>query len=143
MRPLIMFLRALGKEILLPVVDFAAATPTLRCAPFLSEASLKPNRWGILEPAGGRIVDRSLIDAVIVPALAADQRGMRLGYGGGYYDAFLADLEVVTVCPVFDACVYNCLQVEPHDIPVSILVTETRTVRCGSDNAPPHPDTLS
>jgi len=126
LRPLIMYLRALGKKIVLPVVAQGASTPTLRAIFFESELQLKPNRWGILEPSTGTSVDPSAIDVVIVPALAIDRHGTRLGYGGGYYDVFLSDLGVPTLCPTFDACVADRLIAEPHDVPIDIAFTETR-----------------
>jgi len=125
-----MYLRALGKRVVLPVMDADARPPVLHAVTFVSEAALKPNRWGILEPQHGAFWNRAAIDVVIVPALAADLAGTRLGYGGGYYDAFLAEITVPTICPVFDACVYTQLPAEPHDMPVSTLITETRVIPC-------------
>ncbi len=132
-----MFLRAMAKKVVLPVVIKDAPAPTLLSVPFESEAHLRPNRWGILEPAGGQPVDRSAIDAVIVPALAADQRGVRLGYGGGFYDAYLAGMRATVVCPVYDACTEERLVAEPHDISVHVLITETRTLHCGAPDCTP------
>lgn len=54
------------------------------------KTKLVPNRFGILEPAGGDIVEPGEIDLVIVPLLAFDRRLERVGYGGGFYDRFLA-----------------------------------------------------
>ncbi|MBC7892160.1 MAG: 5-formyltetrahydrofolate cyclo-ligase [Sphingobacteriaceae bacterium] len=48
------------------------------------------NRWGIPEPTGGEPVFPEEIDLVLMPLLAFDQRGQRVGYGGGFYDRFLA-----------------------------------------------------
>src|SRR5690606_2506514 len=52
-----------------------------------------PNRWGIAEPdpISSQLLDTHLIDAVLVPLLAYDLQGNRAGYGGGYYDHFLAE----------------------------------------------------
>lgn len=52
--------------------------------------NLIENRWGILEPAGDGFVAIEKIDLVLVPLLAFDLRGFRVGYGKGYYDKFLA-----------------------------------------------------
>ncbi len=51
-----------------------------------------------------------------MPALAADARGVRLGYGGGFYDAFLAQTEALRACVVFASGVARGLPAEPHDV---------------------------
>ncbi|MFN5325813.1 MAG: 5-formyltetrahydrofolate cyclo-ligase [Bacteroidota bacterium] len=48
------------------------------------------NRYGIPEPTGGTAIDAAQIDAVVMPLLAFDSNGDRVGYGKGYYDRFLA-----------------------------------------------------
>lgn len=58
--------------------------------PLTPKTVLKPNRWGIPEPAaGGEAFPVQKIDAVVVPLLAFDRYGHRVGYGKGYYDRFL------------------------------------------------------
>jgi 5-formyltetrahydrofolate cyclo-ligase len=53
-------------------------------------AKLIENRWGILEPEGDEFVEIEKIDLVLVPLLAFDRRGFRVGYGKGFYDKFLS-----------------------------------------------------
>lgn len=55
-----------------------------------SKTVLETNRWGINEPVGGNHTPISEIDAVLVPLLAFDITGQRIGYGRGYYDRFLS-----------------------------------------------------
>ena len=134
-RPLIMYLRALSKQIALPMIAKDTTVPTLHSVLFESEFDLRPNQWGILEPATEGIVDRGAIDALIVPALGANPCGTRLGYGSGYYDSYLADMRATVICPIYDACLLPGLEAEPHDISVHMLVTETQTLHC-SDQSP-------
>lgn len=54
------------------------------------EVVLLENKWGIPEPVGGAVCPAEMIDAVLVPLLAFDKHGHRLGYGAGFYDRFLA-----------------------------------------------------
>lgn len=54
------------------------------------EVQLQQNKWGIPEPVGGESCPAHMIDAVLVPLLAFDRQGHRLGYGAGFYDRFLA-----------------------------------------------------
>jgi 5-formyltetrahydrofolate cyclo-ligase len=57
------------------------------------EIKLKQNFWGVPEPVGAQPADKNVIDLVIVPLLAFDKRGFRVGYGKGYYDRFLGSFE--------------------------------------------------
>ncbi|GIV61852.1 MAG: 5-formyltetrahydrofolate cyclo-ligase [Rhodothermaceae bacterium] len=132
LRPLIRSLAAADKQIVLPVVVTpdrnGDARPRLRHVRFTGEAALTPNRWGIHEPSGGESVPPERLDLVIVPALGAGRNGHRLGYGGGYYDAFLAGLDIPTICPVYDACLVDQVPAEAHDVPVRLIVTEKEVI---------------
>ncbi len=89
----------------------------------------------IQEPVGERFGPQAVADAdvVIVPALAVDSAGFRLGKGGGYYDRFLEVLPKLTdqlpflVTPVFDYEFVDAdagaFPVEDHDLPVQAVVT--------------------
>ncbi len=122
-RPLIS--RMEGKHIALPVVNDSA----MHAAPYTSASVLRPNNWGILEPAGDDRVPASEIEAAVIPALGADRRGHRLGYGKGYFDRFLRRVDARFICPVFDACLLDTLPAEPHDIPMHILASESTVFR--------------
>jgi len=98
----------------------------------LEGADLLMSRSGFREPlAAAPRVSLSDVDLVLVPGLAFDVKGTRLGYGKGFYDRFLAQLESVdpgvpTVGVTIDALVFEALPSDPHDVPVSHLVTESR-----------------
>ena len=128
-RPLIAWLQASGKQIVLPVVDSFTGAPRLRHVRFEMPEALRPNRWGIHEPTGGKSVPVETIDAVVVPALGAGRNGHRLGFGKGYYDAFLRTLVASTICPVFAACLVDHAPAEAHDAPLDILITEDEIIR--------------
>lgn len=68
-------------------------------------------------------------DLVIVPAVAADQRGVRLGRGGGSYDRALARATGLTVAVLYDGEHLAMLPCEPHDVPVAAVVTPSGGVR--------------
>ena len=95
---------------------------------------LTPARFGIPEPDEScpALAHADLTRALIlVPALAFDEAGYRLGWGGGYYDRFLdnlreADIPVATVGLVFSACRAELLPRESHDIPVHTVIDERR-----------------
>lgn len=74
------------------------------------------------------------LHAVIVPGLAFDRRGHRLGRGGGFYDRFLARLPqtVRTIGVAFDLQLVDEVPADPHDAPVQTLITECRVERFAS-----------
>jgi 5-formyltetrahydrofolate cyclo-ligase len=127
---LISLLQSAGKRIVMPVVrDFNSAKNGMTHHEFRDERELTLNRWGVREPVGGAVVPSEEIDAVIVPALAVDKLGHRLGYGMGYYDAFLPQTSATTIalCPA--ACLIDKLPTEPHDVGVDIVITESSIIR--------------
>lgn len=94
---------------------------------FKGRARLVTNRWGVSEPLTGALVLPSELDCVIVPGLAFDKRGYRLGYGKGFYDRFLADLNVPTIGVCFSQFLLDELPFDVYDVPVSSVVTERST----------------
>ena len=127
-RSILCYLRALGCKIVLPVVNFASKEPRLTHRIFISERDLVPNHWGILEPMKGPECPPQDIDVVLVPALGLDHGGHRVGFGKGYYDAFLSQVDALFICPMFEACIVNRIQAEPHDVRIDVIVTE-HTIR--------------
>jgi len=128
-RPLIDQLRRSGKQIVLPVVDIRVETPRLRHVRYEAAATLRPNRWGMDEPTGNKSVPLETIDVVITPALGAGRNGHRLGYGKGYYDAFLRALDVPTVCLLYAECLIPWMPAASHDVPIDVLITEDEVIR--------------
>ena len=95
---------------------------------------LEPGRWGIPEPKPERLrpVPAGEVDFVIVPGVAFDEHGRRLGYGGGYYDRFFAGLreEVPLVALTFELQVVPEVPVDPWDRRVDLVLTEERVIDC-------------
>lgn len=83
---------------------------------------LEPGFGGIPEPVEGERADAP--DAlVLMPGLAFDRQGHRMGYGGGYYDRFLAREPHPTIALCFDFQLLDCLPTEDHDIPVDVVLS--------------------
>lgn len=97
------------------------------------EEDLAPGMWNIPEPREDRLrpVPAGEVDFVLVPGVAFDEQGNRLGYGGGYYDRFFAELNpgVPLVAVTFETQVVPSVPVAPWDRRVDILVTEERILR--------------
>ncbi len=92
--------------------------------------ALTPGAFGILEPPPHAAVSPSAFHAILVPGLAFDAAGNRLGFGGGFYDRALASApEVLTIGVAYDAQLVTALPIERWDVPVRLLVTELRAVR--------------
>ncbi|MCX4827577.1 5-formyltetrahydrofolate cyclo-ligase [Streptomyces sp. NBC_01016] len=124
-------LRARGTRVLLPALlpdndldwgayDGAASLTTVR----------HPGKMALLEPGGERLGPAAVLeaDAVLLPGLAVDARGMRLGRGGGSYDRVLARLEAAGARPALvvllhDSEVVAHLPQEAHDKAVDAVVT--------------------
>ena len=96
------------------------------------DADLVEGHMGILEPKHSAIrpVRVDIPDAWLVPGLAFDENGNRLGRGKGYYDQLLRDARGVKVVLAYDFQVLNEVPAEPHDVRMDFIVTETRVVRC-------------
>ncbi|MEU9982059.1 5-formyltetrahydrofolate cyclo-ligase [Streptomyces sp. NPDC050856] len=132
-RPLLDALRSRGVRVLLPVL---LPDNDLDWAPYEGPERLVAARWGLLEPAGPRLGPRGVLaaDAVLLPGLAVDGRGMRLGRGGGSYDRVLARLSRAGAHPALVVLLYahevvERVPEEPHDHPVHAVVTPAAVLR--------------
>lgn len=87
---------------------------------------LEPGRHGILEPSFAQAL-MPPVQLLLVPCLAFDQDGYRLGYGGGFYDALLERLpeEILTLAIAFGCQEVTELPREPRDLPVQGVLTES------------------
>ena len=74
------------------------------------------------------------LHAVILPALAVDRNGNRLGFGAGYYDRFLTDVHLPTIALAYDFQIVGEIPAESTDIPVSFIVTESEIIRCRNNS---------
>ena len=89
------------------------------------ESASEVSRFGARQPPRGTPeVSREQIGAVLLPGLAFDQGGWRLGYGGGFYDRLLQDWPVLTIGVTTRALWLPQLPHEAHDLPVDFVATE-------------------
>ncbi|MGN9764730.1 5-formyltetrahydrofolate cyclo-ligase [Micromonospora sp. SD12] len=119
-----------GGELLLPVLRDDL---DLDWAAWIGPDDLVAAGRGMREPAGPRLGRAAVAGAalVVVPALAVDRRGLRLGRGGGSYDRALARVPAatLTVVPLHDGELVAALPAEPHDRPVRAVVTPAEGLR--------------
>jgi 5-formyltetrahydrofolate cyclo-ligase len=95
---------------------------------------LEPSRFGLREPrAEVAAVELGRIAAVVVPALAFDRAGSRIGWGRGHYDATLAAMPGAWRLGVaFEGQIVDVLPVEEHDVRMHVVVTEVATYVVGA-----------
>ncbi|WIV13471.1 5-formyltetrahydrofolate cyclo-ligase [Proteiniborus sp. MB09-C3] len=121
-----------GKNIIIPIS--VVETRQLILSQLLDyDKELEAGTYGILEPKKEfiREVNPELIDLVLMPGVAFDRRGYRIGYGGGYYDRFLTRIHksVPKIALAFE------LQMVPHvregryDVPVDYIITENEIIK--------------
>ncbi len=145
LRPALAEAAAMGWRIGLPRMDWEAGT--MEAVVWAGdESELEVRRHGISEPRRGDVIPSNELDVVVVPGLAFDSAGRRLGRGGGFYDRYLAracdvdETGSVTRGPLlcgvcFEFQVWEGLPTEDHDVRVDLLMTEGRLVVARPDRA--------
>ncbi|MDR2133009.1 MAG: 5-formyltetrahydrofolate cyclo-ligase [Clostridiales Family XIII bacterium] len=97
---------------------------------------LRPARFGLLEPkVSCPKLGADEIPFIVVPCICCDRKGNRIGYGGGYYDRYLAapaKADIVVVCREKNICEDGRISPLPHDARANIVVTERGAFRCGA-----------
>lgn len=122
--PLISILQKKGVNVYLPKTSSQDIHPIL----VESLKNLKKGKFGIPEPEG-KEASYEDIDVVIVPAVAFDKKGHRIGYGKGYYDRFLKNFKGLKIGVAYDFQIVDKIPYEAHDIPVDIIVTPTKIIK--------------
>ena len=119
---------AMKKRVFAPVIEKNSHMQFQEICP---ESTLKPNRFGLLEPSGGDIVTARMLDIVLTPVVAFDEHNHRIGMGGGYFDrtfSFLRNRRA-WMHPKIVGLAFACQKVEkiqpnPWDIPLFCAITE-------------------
>lgn len=106
------------KQFFLPRVE----GKELVCCPYCAGDELCESKFHTQEPTC-QACSRQNIDLVIVPAIACDKNGYRLGYGGGFYDRFLKDYDGMTMCCIPQELVLDNIYPEKHDIKINFIIS--------------------
>jgi 5-formyltetrahydrofolate cyclo-ligase len=127
--PLLTEALSAGKNVALP--RFVAATRTYEVCPIQDpELDLQVGHFGIREPSPRCVRLSSIrLDLILVPGVAFDLRGGRLGRGKGYYDRLLKELRGTTCGVGFDQQVVEAIPIEPHDVRLDSVLTPTRWIQ--------------
>ena len=138
-------LREAGWRPYLPVIGDGRS---MTFAEWAVDSRLVANRFGIDEPEErSTSLSARELDLVLVPCVAVDPAGNRIGFGAGYYDRALSDAEdpqmrssrprTLLVGVVFDVQVVPSLRPEPWDVPLDAIVCESATIVTGARTWPP------
>ncbi len=126
--PLIERLHRAGTRVVLPRVEGEDVV----AVGYEPGDAVAPARFGAMEPTGLEVVEPGRIDVVVVPGVAFDRDGGRVGYGGGFYDRFLGRTGrgVPAIAIAFALQVVDRVPGGHRDRPVDAIVTEDEVIRC-------------
>ena len=140
-KPLIDALVARGANVYLPAYDVLSKSYVF--PRFNGWDDLEPGPYGILQPSDSQANTPGVksrrysestpevsLDVAIIPGLAFDKRGVRLGYGKGVFDRLLAHSKAFKIGLAYDFQVVDKLPKETHDLVMDIVVTEKRFLDC-------------
>jgi 5-formyltetrahydrofolate cyclo-ligase len=114
----------MGKRTAIPVYNTALKAYEL--AEIERKTQYIKGRYGVREPRNPSLMPLEHLDLVIVPGVAFDTSGNRLGRGGGYYDRMLAGFQGVKAAAAFDFQLFPRIPHDTRDIPVDCIVTESK-----------------
>ncbi len=121
-----------GKRVVIPISK--VETRQLVLSEIINyDIELEAGAYGILEPRSKylRETDPELVDLVLIPGVAFDTRGHRIGYGAGYYDRFLGKVRKDTskLALAFELQIVDHACEDSHDVPVDTIITEDRIIK--------------
>lgn len=128
--PFIEYAWGTGKDVYVPVVHPGAST--MRHVRVTYRTTWRPGVFGILEPVASEhdvVLEDAAFDAtsvIVAPLVAFNETCHRLGYGKGYYDRFLSRCSAPSIGLAYEIQRVRDLPVEPHDRPLTCVVTEQR-----------------
>lgn len=119
----------LGQNVCVPRVNWERKEMRPVSVRTFDDRIMDVDEHGLRTPREGDLVIPSTVDLVVIPGIAFDVRGHRLGRGGGYYDRFLKRLRrgAVKVAAAFDEQIVDEVPTLEHDVLVDAVVTDRRT----------------
>jgi 5-formyltetrahydrofolate cyclo-ligase len=122
-----------GKKVLVPVADVKNRRLLISEIHDLNE--LSPGSFGVPEPKHPHEFPIDKIDLVIIPGIAFDRKGDRIGYGTGFYDRFLKTLKktVPFIALAYDLQIVPEIPKDEMDVRISKIITEKEVIECAAD----------
>lgn len=113
-----------NKNIVVPVIHDANIQVSK-----LKKFEFSEGKFGVLEPLD-KEAHQGKIDVVIVPGVAFDPKGRRIGFGKGYYDKFLKNFDGLKIAFAFDEQIVDDVPTDEHDVGMDMIITDKRIIRC-------------
>ena len=119
-------------HVVVPIIE--RETTSLRLSYLNDSSVLVESTFQVPEPVNHELPARAEdVKAVVIPMLAFDRQGNRLGYGAGYYDRFLcAHPKILRIGLAFSCQEFASIPSDENDIRMNLIVTENGVIRCGS-----------
>jgi len=121
-----------GKKVYVPIC--IPETHEISISRITGLDQLQSGHFGIREPfpENVRLSDSSLVDLVLIPGVAFDASGNRIGFGAGYYDRFMKRLraDAVKAALAYSFQIVGQVPADEYDIPADYIVTENETIHC-------------
>lgn len=121
-----------NKNVYVPKADLKKGTMT--AVKISKKTAFFENRIGIQEPVVGEKIDKDSLDIIIIPAVAYDYWGHRIGFGNGFYDKFLKGTKAQKIGVGFEFQLLESIPAEEHDVKVDMLITEKRMIKYDPDD---------
>lgn len=136
-RPVVASSLAGGKRVVCPRVEWypppmgrGAWLPSMSHQAIGSLNDLERSERGLWEPRDGPAVPPEDLDLIVVPGVAFDRAGNRLGLGGGFYDRFLSSVDAPTMALAFSLQLVPQVPTTAQDVPIDWILTEQETIDC-------------
>lgn len=120
----------MDKKVAVPRCDPKTRTMTFYI--FDNEEQLETVYMDLKEPIPSKTkqVHAEEIDVIIAPGIVFDRSGYRIGYGGGYYDRYLAQFDRTVIAMAFDMQIVEKVPTDAYDLPVGKIITEEHIISC-------------
>jgi len=118
-----------GKKVFVPRTNMVIKT--MEAVEITSLKELERNKFGILEPSKDmEVIDKNKLQLIIMPGVAFDNKRGRIGYGGGYYDKYMEDIDVSIpkIALAYEIQIIDKVPREDHDISPDFIFTEKRNI---------------
>ena len=117
-----------GKKIFVPKV---VSKTEMKACLITEKDVFEKSSLGVAEPEKPVFADGRQMELIVVPGIAFSTDGVRLGFGGGYYDRYLEPLDCATVGLCYEDCLADDLIKDEYDVNVKYIITEKGIVCCG------------
>lgn len=114
-----------NKKVILPVTN--ETTGEITPCEITKVTEYLVGAFGVTEPQNAKKADESEIDVVVVPGIAFDKKGARVGFGKGCYDSFLKNVSATKIGVCYDFQLCDDIEVQEHDICMDCIITEKGT----------------